>query len=240
MWRTVIHGEPEKQGSLVGFLAPRHPGFKATPIWKTIQAQLKGGHVRVVVIEEAKESLKRWRTLVKSAGEEIQKVAGSQLAVGPVQVEATVTLARPKSVKLLERLWPWMKGKDVDKLARAILDGLTMSQLYGDDSQVCRLTITKCYPDTPGVVDRLDHPGAVIRVGPIEDQPVKLAVSGRNGSVVIRRMERGRVQLTTESTTGNTISRTLQLDAASALQLARALEHEARAAERNEDQEVLV
>lgn len=238
MWRTVIHGEPEKQGSLIGFIAPKYPGFKATPIWKTIQAQLKGGHIRVVVIEEAKESLKRWRTLVKSAGQEIHKLAGSELQTGPVQVEATVTLARPKTVKLLERLWPWMKGKDVDKLARAILDGLTMSQLYGDDSQVCRLLITKCYPDTPGVVDRLDHPGAVVRVGPIEDLPVKLNISVDGGDIGLSRDDTGRIRLITSSVYGDNYP--IDLDAVAALQLARSLEHEAREAERHQDQEVLL
>lgn len=239
MWRTVIHGEPEKQGSLVGFLAPKYPGFKATPIWKTIQAQIKGGHVRVVVIEEAKESLKRWRTLVKSAGEEIAKLSGDQLVEGPVQVEATVTLERPPSVKVGKRPWPWMRGRDVDKLARAILDGLTMSKLYGDDSQVCRLTITKCYPDTPGVPDRLDHPGAVIRVGSIDDEPVKLAVKIAGGVTFSTGHGYGAVAY---SVTGPQPPHPVSwaLTPSEALAIARALEFSARAAERHDDQEVLV
>jgi hypothetical protein len=140
-------------------------------------------------------------------------------------------------VKLLERLWPWMKGKDVDKLARAILDGLTMSKLYGDDSQVCRLTITKCYPDTPGVPDRLDHPGAVIRVGPIEDEPVKLRMSTAHGDFSVAHGERA-VALTTAWRGGLTYA--WPLSPQEALAIARALEYSAGAAERVDDQEVLV
>lgn len=113
-----------------------------------------------------KKALMPWRDLVKKAGEALP-VTG---LAGPLGVEVTLTVARPKSVT---RDWPSKKanrrgaGGDIDKLARAVLDGLTLSKVFGDDSQVVELTARKCYPDSPGATDALDRPGALIRIYPI-------------------------------------------------------------------------
>lgn len=110
-----------------------------------------------------KDALKTWRALVEKAGRALP-VTG---LVGPLGVEVTFTVERPASVPLRKRAWPAVKKADVDKLARAVLDGLTESKVYGDDSQVVELTARKAYPDTPGATDRLDRPGCVIRLYPI-------------------------------------------------------------------------
>jgi Holliday junction resolvase RusA-like endonuclease len=110
-----------------------------------------------------KDALKTWRALVEKAGRALP-VTG---LVGPLGVEVTFTVERPASVPLRKRAWPAVKKADVDKLARAVLDGLTESKVYGDDSQVVELTARKTYPDTPGATDRLDRPGCVIRLYPI-------------------------------------------------------------------------
>lgn len=43
------------------------------------------------------------------------------------------------------------KKPDIDKLARAVLDALTASGVWLDDSQVVRLECTKVYSQEPGV-----------------------------------------------------------------------------------------
>jgi len=48
------------------------------------------------------------------------------------------------------------KKPDIDKLARAVLDALTSSGVWLDDSQVVRLECTKVYGAEPGVHVRLE------------------------------------------------------------------------------------
>lgn len=112
-----------------------------------------------------KAELHRWRAQVVRAG---RALPVTQLA-GPIGVQVTFTLPRPASVPLRARPWPQSKGPgtgDIDKLLRAVLDGLTEAGLWRDDSQVCDARAVKAYPDTPGpeAADRLDQPGVVIRV----------------------------------------------------------------------------
>ena len=77
-------------------------------------------------------------------------------------------LPRPSSVSVKRRPLP-IVPPDVDKLARACLDGLGQGFdtgkvgdgiLFGDDSQVTELVARKFYAD-----DR--EPGAVIRIFPL-------------------------------------------------------------------------
>jgi Holliday junction resolvase RusA-like endonuclease len=127
----------------------------------------KAKHVTRSNLQPGNEAdLKPWRALVEKAGRALP-VSG---LVGPVGVEVTLTVARPKTVT---RDWPCQKanrrgvGGDIDKLARAVLDALESSGVIGNDAQVVELIARKCYPTTPGAQDRLDRPGAVIRIYPI-------------------------------------------------------------------------
>lgn len=231
MWRTVVHGKPAPKGSLQPFL------------------QWVGGKPVARVREDASANFKSWRKLLKQVGASIQLVAGEALREGPLRLHATVTLERPASVKPASRWWPWKQSEDhgdVDKLARAIFDGIADSGLFTNDAQICHLEITKCYPDTEGVPDRLDHPGAVIRIGPIKDEPVSLVVDTRHGVAEAAQVNGG-VRLALRQVFTDDAWAVppegmahLLLTTKQALQLARALEHEARAAERTEDQEVLL
>lgn len=85
--------------------------------------------------------------------------------LGPLRVEVDFYLPRPASVKLTKRPFP-IVPPDVDKLARACLDGVGQghetgkvgdSVIWGDDSQVVELIARKFYAD-----DR--EPGAVIKI----------------------------------------------------------------------------
>lgn len=136
------------------------------------------GSLRVVgrgkyrnVIED-NPATEAWRALVARAGR-AWYTAGklTEPIEGPVVAYLTITLDRPGTVTATSRPWPTKRSPghgDVDKLARAILDGLQDAKVYDDDAQVVELIARKAYPDTPGMRDVLDRPGAVIRLYPVD------------------------------------------------------------------------
>lgn len=68
---------------------------------------------------------------------------------GAAQVNAVFVLERPKTVT---RPRPSVKKSDLDKLARALLDGIgDAGTVWKDDSQVVRLVVEKVYGAAPGV-----------------------------------------------------------------------------------------
>ncbi|MGP4092993.1 RusA family crossover junction endodeoxyribonuclease [Nonomuraea sp. KM90] len=124
--------------------------------------------------------LAEWRGKVRQAavlatGQHERQPFGSQECVlcdrpakvhaallGPVRLEAVVTVARPKSVSAA---WPITRSSsDWDHFARAIGDALT-GVAYADDSQVCDGRAITTYPRIHS--DALDQPGAVIKIWPI-------------------------------------------------------------------------
>lgn len=87
---------------------------------------------------ESNKNLKAWRKHVTDTLTQQHK--GKQL-LGALAVRITVKFARPKTVT---RKNVTVKP-DVDKLARAILDSGTDAGIWGDDSQIIDLRITKDY-----------------------------------------------------------------------------------------------
>lgn len=82
---------------------------------------------------------------------------------GPLLVDITHTVAKPKSAPKRKVTWPVTRSSgDVDKLARNALDALTDAKAFGDDSQVLEVRSRKTYPGQHR--DALNAPGAVIRV----------------------------------------------------------------------------
>jgi Holliday junction resolvase RusA-like endonuclease len=116
-----------------------------------------------------KRDLTKWRKTLEPAGLALRGEVGGVVTT-PCGIEVTLTLERPASVT---RPYPAVRNGDVDKLARAILDGLTVPKakphlgVLADDAIVCELVVRKWYPDSPGATDALDRPGAVIRLYPI-------------------------------------------------------------------------
>lgn len=118
-----------------------------------------------------------------------EKIAGAARALtvsglaGPLGVEVTFTVERPTSHYLTagglnsegkRRPYPARrsqgKGGDIDKLARTVLDALEDSAVILDDAAVVELIARKTYVDGPGVLpDALTHPGARIRLYPLEE-----------------------------------------------------------------------
>lgn len=144
----TVYGTPAPQGSKRGFVVGN----------------------RAVVVDDNKRPLRDWRGDVKKAAE----ATGSSMLLQPVGVEITFSLARPRShyrtgkttSHLLTGTAPaHPKGKpDVDKLARAVLDGLKAAGMYADDAQVCDLHAVKRY------ASRGETPGAHIRIREIWEQ----------------------------------------------------------------------
>ncbi len=107
-------------------------------------AYVRGG--RAVVVDKNPALLKPWREAVSRAAAE--KWADRTAFTGAVRVEAAFVLARPASVK---REYPHVRP-DLDKLLRALLDGITDSgEVWSDDSQVVEVVSSKAYGAAPGV-----------------------------------------------------------------------------------------
>lgn len=101
-----------------------------------------------VVLVEANTRLKSWRAAVTLAA----RAAGrGRVLQGPIQVVLEFTMTRPRTSR---REWPTVKP-DLDKLTRAILDGVTDAGLWKDDSEVCEILAIKRYGSQAGATVRL-------------------------------------------------------------------------------------
>jgi crossover junction endodeoxyribonuclease RusA len=123
----------------------------------------KNGEARMI---EMSKAVGPWREAVRA---ETQRACHGRtlLASGPVMVEITFGLPRPKghygtgrNADKVRDSAPWYPAgrPDVDKLARAVLDGLTEGGAWADDGQVVCLTVRKVY-DTPGCIIRVEPVG---------------------------------------------------------------------------------
>ncbi|MFJ9558071.1 RusA family crossover junction endodeoxyribonuclease [Nocardiopsis sp. NPDC101807] len=89
---------------------------------------------------------------------------------GPLVVELTVTVPKPKSAPKRRVTWPITRSSsDIDHHARAVLDALTRAEAWRDDSQVVEVTARKVYPGEG--VDALDETGAVVHIWPLDEAP---------------------------------------------------------------------
>lgn len=124
---------------------PDHPRMVKTVIG--VQFEVYGEPIpqgshrspRAGVVINDNPRLKAWRAA-------IVKACPRERIEGPVSVHAVFRFQRPKSSK---REWPAVKP-DLDKLVRALFDGITASGLWEDDSRVVRVSAEKKYGE-PGV-----------------------------------------------------------------------------------------
>jgi crossover junction endodeoxyribonuclease RusA len=103
------------------------------------------GSMKVInghVIHNKGSELAAWRSAIALRA----KAAGAKPHNEPVEMEMIFTMMRPKTVNRPEP----SVAPDLDKLVRAVLDGLT-AIAYRDDGQVVRLTATKQYGLEPGL-----------------------------------------------------------------------------------------
>lgn len=117
----IVHGEAKPQGSKRGFVT-------------------KTG--KVAMVEMAGTALKSWREAIALIAQIESKKQNWELTTEPVTVEAVFYMKKPQKPKFV---LPGVRP-DIDKLTRALLDGLTQAKtVYLDDSQVCFLQASKLY-----------------------------------------------------------------------------------------------
>jgi len=111
---------------------------------------------RAIVTEDCKRN-KPWRSDVRNEAEKAIEKSDWQLSEGPIRLNLTFRLKRPKyhynSKGLIKPSAPTYHAKKPDtvKLARAVEDALK-GVVWRDDSQICSESITKLYHDQPGVL----------------------------------------------------------------------------------------
>jgi Holliday junction resolvase RusA-like endonuclease len=129
---TVFGFEPRPQGS------KKYVGTRRT----------KAG-ANIPLIIEASPGLPVWRKAVADAVAQAMQDSGDLSKFeGAVKVEAVFYLTRKPSVK---RAYPTVPP-DLDKVLRSLMDSCSFGGIWGDDSQVVRLEVSKKYATgEPGV-----------------------------------------------------------------------------------------
>jgi Holliday junction resolvase RusA-like endonuclease len=121
-----VEGIPVPQGSKKGFSRP--------------------GSSFVQIVDDNKAQLAPWRNQI--ARRAFSTWAYGAPIDGPCRVDAAFVLPRKPSVK---RALPTV-APDLDKLLRALLDGITQAgNVWADDSRVVEIHSTKVYGAQPGV-----------------------------------------------------------------------------------------
>jgi len=126
MIKFTVVGKPTPQGSKRGFVTK---------------------HGKVAMVEQAGVALKNWRNAITATAiQQRIKQNWDGYADGPVGVILVFGMKKPLKPKYST---PAVRP-DIDKLTRAVLDALTDSHIWKDDSQVIDLKVEKTYGD-PGV-----------------------------------------------------------------------------------------
>ena len=98
----------------------------------------------IPMIVESSPKLPAWRKAVAEAVKQAIVESGDDSKFeGAVKVEAVFYLTRKKTVT---RVYPTVPP-DVDKLSRSLLDAIGFGEVWGDDSQVVRLEVSKKYAE---------------------------------------------------------------------------------------------
>lgn len=100
------------------------------------------------VLVEASRGLRPWRRVITAHAQQAARESGWEQATGPLSVAVLFRVPAPK--RPTSPLPVSRRAGDVDKLARAVLDGCTDAGLWVDDSQVVSLAALKRY-GAPGV-----------------------------------------------------------------------------------------
>jgi Holliday junction resolvase RusA-like endonuclease len=124
---TVFGVDPAPQGS------KKYVGTRRTA---------SGANIPLIV--ESSPKLPAWRKAVSDAVKQAMIDSGdSSKFEGAVKVEAVFYLTRKKTVV---RAYPTVPP-DLDKLSRSLLDSIGFGGVWGDDSQVVRLEVSKKYAE---------------------------------------------------------------------------------------------
>lgn len=125
-----VPGEPKPQGSKRGFVTK---------------------HGKVALVEQAGKPLKEWRNTIATCATRARIEHGWEAYTqGPIGVSLVFAMRKP----IRPRFPTPAFRPDIDKLTRAVLDGLTDAHVWQDDGQVVSLRVEKIYGQ-PGVNIRL-------------------------------------------------------------------------------------
>lgn len=110
-------------------------------------------------VVETNKKLKPWRTAVTALAQEA--MTGKQCFAGPVRMTVHFEFPRPKghfgsgknsnNLKASAPAYVAVKP-DLDKLLRALGDGLCQGGVFRDDSLICAVSATKSYGGMPRTV----------------------------------------------------------------------------------------
>jgi crossover junction endodeoxyribonuclease RusA len=92
---------------------------------------------------ESSRAVGPWREAVRTQTQLRMEKSGQMPFTGPLLVIICFYLPRPKSTPR-RVVWP-IKRPDLDKLVRAVLDGITTGGGWEDDAQVIELNTSKSY-----------------------------------------------------------------------------------------------
>lgn len=124
-----VAGEAKPQGSKTGFINPR---------------------TGKVILTEASKGLKPWRQIVSDQVRLQAAAQNWQIAVKDQALKVRISFGLKQPIKLLRA--HHTTKPDLDKLIRAILDGITQAgNVWADDSQVIELISSKHYSLQPAV-----------------------------------------------------------------------------------------
>ena len=116
---------------------------QGTPVTQGSKAISRSG-----AMYETGKGWKAWREAVRKASAE--QATLTDKVIGGVRVSITFRFTSPAKPKYDYPL------KDIDKLCRAILDGMVSGGIIEDDKHVVRLNAYKEYAETEGVLIRID------------------------------------------------------------------------------------
>lgn len=127
---------------------PRSKGSKrGIPIWKGKKGQPKVFTGRVAVLDQSSDALKDWEAHVRYQAMQIWK--GQPALNQPLKVSLSFHMRKAKKPRPHLSVWPAC-DPDVEKLARAVLDGL-QTVIFVDDNLICKQPLEKIWGDPPGV-----------------------------------------------------------------------------------------
>ena len=164
-----VEGDPAPQGSKAG---RSYCGQTAK-----VCPQCHKPHLVNINMVDASKKLKPWRAKVTSKARWVTGTVPDWTPMSSaVVVTVTFIMKRPLSHygtgKNADKLkdsapdFPYIGAAalDVDKLARAILDGLTDAKVWDDDKQVVDLHVSKIFANLKSETEAYRHPGAYISV----------------------------------------------------------------------------
>lgn len=113
------------------------------------------------ILVESSKAVKPWREAVKWAAWIVLANSSGERIIGPIEVEITFTIQKPKSAPKNRVTYP-DKKPDLSKLVRSTEDALTDAGVWEDDARVVSCLARKVFPGEH--VKSLQSPGAFIEI----------------------------------------------------------------------------